>query len=114
ATFYVSPLTRRRVTVARNGDGGDGSFAGYGRYRGNLLAERLRRVPGGAWPARTLSRMLPGSLGLKNPLRDAKRFLSVAAQPMAQRYSQWIGYFGEAAKQPLDNPYWRAALPAAR
>jgi asparagine synthase (glutamine-hydrolysing) len=38
-TFYLAELTSRHVTVALNGDGGDESFAGYGRYiRGSRLA----------------------------------------------------------------------------
>jgi asparagine synthase (glutamine-hydrolysing) len=33
ATFTLAELTRRQVTVALNGDGGDENFAGYLRYR---------------------------------------------------------------------------------
>jgi asparagine synthase (glutamine-hydrolysing) len=33
ATFALAELTRRHVTVALNGDGGDENFAGYVRYR---------------------------------------------------------------------------------
>ena len=45
-TWYLSQLTRRHVKVALSGDGGDEMFAGYDSYRGHLLSERLRKLPG--------------------------------------------------------------------
>ncbi len=44
-SWYLSQLTRRHVTVALSGDGGDEMFAGYDSYRGHLLSERLRALP---------------------------------------------------------------------
>ena len=43
--FYLSELTRSKVTVALNGDGGDESFGGYTRYVANRLGARLDRLP---------------------------------------------------------------------
>ena len=40
-SFYLAEMTRRHVTVALNGDGGDESFAGYTRYVPNVLSRRL-------------------------------------------------------------------------
>ena len=44
-TYYVSQETRKHVTVALNGDGGDESFAGYERYAAMQAAETYHRFP---------------------------------------------------------------------
>jgi asparagine synthase (glutamine-hydrolysing) len=44
-TFRLSEMTRRHVTVALSGDGGDEAFAGYDRYAANLLLARFDRLP---------------------------------------------------------------------
>ncbi|TMG77588.1 MAG: asparagine synthase (glutamine-hydrolyzing) [Betaproteobacteria bacterium] len=45
-TWYLSQLTRQHVKVTLSGDGGDEMFAGYDSYRGHVLSERLRKLPG--------------------------------------------------------------------
>ena len=44
-TFYVSKMTRRHVTVALSGDGGDESFAGYDNYAAILDWSRWDVLP---------------------------------------------------------------------
>lgn len=44
-SWYLAEMTRKHVTVALNGDGGDENFAGYMRYEGVRLFSKLRRLP---------------------------------------------------------------------
>jgi asparagine synthase (glutamine-hydrolysing) len=81
-TWYVSQETRKRVTVALSGDGGDELFAGYKtRYAMHLLEDRVRRgIPA---PLRKavlppLARHWPRSPRLPRPLRLASVFSNLA------------------------------------
>ncbi len=64
-TYYVSQVARERVTVCLSGDGGDENFAGYRRYRFEVLENRFRSVV-----PRSLRRPVFGALGAAYPKLD--------------------------------------------
>ncbi len=101
-SYYVARETRREVTVALNGDGGDETFAGYERYLAMLIANKLNKFPESAKTAiSALSRLLPDSVNPKNKFRRLKRFFEATQLAPAQRYLRWVGIFDAKSKEEL-------------
>lgn len=91
-TYHVARITRREVTVALNGDGGDEAFAGYDRYSAALLADRVGRLPGPlVHLAARAARALP--IDGARAISRARRFAEPLALSWHERYMQWVGYF---------------------
>jgi asparagine synthase (glutamine-hydrolysing) len=111
-TYYVSRETRKHVTVALNGDGGDESFAGYERYAAMLMAEQYRRIPALVRKAfvETPVSLLPSSELKRSRVRDAKRFLNAAQLPRTNRYLRWMSTFDPEAKRDIYTDDFRAAI----
>ncbi|MGB7207234.1 MAG: asparagine synthase (glutamine-hydrolyzing) [Pyrinomonadaceae bacterium] len=113
-TYYVSKETRKYVTVALNGDGGDESFAGYERHVAMQIAETYKRIPKVLRKALIESpvNLLPTSELKRSRFRDAKRFLQAANLPKTERYFRWMSTFNRDAKLDLYTKDFAAAVSA--
>ncbi|MBS2027850.1 MAG: asparagine synthase (glutamine-hydrolyzing) [Deltaproteobacteria bacterium] len=100
--YLLSQETRKHVTVALAGDGGDEVFLGYPRYQGAWLASRYRVAPRMLRHALgDLSSLIHDSTRGNHSLRRAREFLSTGELPLEEMYENWIGYFTEAEIRTL-------------
>jgi asparagine synthase (glutamine-hydrolysing) len=86
-TYLLSQMTRRHVTVAMSGDGGDEGFDGYRRHKVATYADRLG-------PLAALAR----------PFRSKHRRLATLAQPRERRYATMMSRFTEDELVDLCEP----------
>lgn len=112
-TWYVSQMTRRHVTVALTGDGGDELFAGYPRYRAVWLASQFDRLPS---PVRKILagrywQKLPSSARQKSFRRRLRRFTESLGMTPDRRYLEWISIFNESRRAELYTEGFVERLP---
>jgi asparagine synthase (glutamine-hydrolysing) len=106
--WFLSKMSKTKVTVTLSGEGADEVFGGYLTYRANQFARRMRHVPSSA--------IRLALAGLRHwPVSDekigfeykAKRFLEGCLLPADQSHVYWNGTFSRAQKDEL----MRSPLP---
>jgi asparagine synthase (glutamine-hydrolysing) len=94
-TYLLSRFTRKHVTVALGGDGGDEIFAGYPMYFGHYMARAYLTVP--AFLRRGLVEPVVNLLPVKTKNLSfdyrARRFITASHYDEVARHHVWFGSF---------------------
>jgi asparagine synthase (glutamine-hydrolysing) len=111
-SFYLAEMTSRHVTVALNGDGGDESFAGYGRYRRaetlrrfDVLPGGLRRAAGGVGQVLAAAQWTPGAVG-----RQTERAALAIGSSVLERYVRGMSAWDDRRRARLLRPDFAALV----
>lgn len=115
ATFCLSEMARRHVTVALNGDGGDESFGGYTRYVSNAVLGRVDRVPSSVRHAVGRAGLLAPEKAVAqawpNRIRRLARALPLAP---AERYAAYLSKLNGLDLERLLTPEFRELTDPGR
>jgi len=102
-TYLISRETKRYVTVALSGIGGDEVFTGYPRYLGVRLSRIYDSVPYSVrrYLFSPLAGRLPESTRSRNVAGWIKRFVRGGLMDPVSRYLSWISFFSPEMKGAL-------------
>ncbi|MFT3847193.1 MAG: amidotransferase 1, exosortase A system-associated [Propionivibrio sp.] len=111
-TYRVCQLARQHVTVALSGDGGDESFAGYGRYKIHLVEEKMRS----ALPL-SVRRPVFGAIGRWYPKADwaprvfrAKTTFESMARTSVEAYFHYMSLIRNPTRNALYSEKFKSML----
>jgi asparagine synthase (glutamine-hydrolysing) len=111
--WYLSKMTRQKVTVALSGEGADELFGGYLTYRADRYAHTMRRLPAGVLRlALQAARRWPVSDDKISFEYMLKRFLEGCLMEPARAHVYWNGTFSDAEKRALVSAPSPGALAA--
>lgn len=111
-TWYLSEITKKHISVALNGDGGDENFAGYNRYSAAALYGKLKFLP--AKDQLKFLNKLFYQTSHKKIFQKGHKLISSYNKNFPYFYLRLIDYFGQEDKFLVYDPQMKERVEGSR
>lgn len=104
-TYFLSQFTKKFVTVALGGDGGDELFAGYPTFKAEKLIKVYEAFPTNLrnFAEKIISALPPNDTNFSLDFR-LKKFIGGVGGNRYHRHQRWLGSFDKVERQQLFRP----------
>lgn len=102
--WFLSEMTRKKVTVALSGDGGDENFAGYETYIADKIFPICSRLPFQSFFSLIIQRVLPTSFKKVSFDYKLKQFVKALNFTPEKAHYFWREIFSEEERKKLFKP----------
>lgn len=107
-TYILCKNTRKKVTVALSGDGGDENFLGYIRYPIAHFASRWQKAPKFIHKAVKMATGLALKVSPNTFTYRCNRFQGTVLLPEYERYLQYLSFFTEEEKRNIFTKHYNS------
>lgn len=108
--YFLSEMTKKKVTVALSGDGGDENLCGYETYIADKIFPYYQKIPFGKFFGSLITKLIPTTFGKISLDYKLKQFVRAKKFSQEKAHYFWRVIFSDEEKEKLFKPRFYARI----